>query len=450
MTQDERLQPNAAGAPQQAEADTPSAASSAPGEADEHHCEEDVELSGHIIDSLVLPKVLDTILTLGGDFEFLDVRIGRTPTEPSYAKLRVRGRSRDHLQWILAQIGAHGAVPVAPTDCRLQPCERDGVFPDEFYATTNLHTDVRLGGEWIHVQRQEMDCAIRVDPEARTAVCVPMSDVKRGDLIVVGHDGIRVRPQRPSHRAEDAFHFMQSAVSSEKPKRVLVREIAGAMHRARSGHEKILVVGGPAIVHTGSRDHLCRLIREGYVQVLFAGNALAAHDIEQSMFGTSLGISLEHGGPIEEGHEHHLRAINRVRRAGSIAAAVEQGLIRDGIFYECIRHDVPFVLAGSIRDDGPLPDVITDVVEAQRAMRSLIDGVTFCLMIATTLHSIAVGNLLPAETKVVCVDINPATVTKLTDRGSIQTIGLVTDVEPFLNVLVQTLESLRREAATAS
>lgn len=446
MSQDPSQSPNAEQRSGKEVANQPPASDlAAPAPADA--CEEDVELSGHIIDSLVLAKVLDTILLLDGDFEFLSVHIGRTPTAPSHVTLRVRGRSPEHLRWILAQIGAHGAVPVHPTDCRLEPCEQDGVFPDAFYATTNLHTDVRLGGEWIQVQRQEMDCAIRVDPEARTATCVPMSDVRRGDLIVVGHEGVRVRPQRPSHHAQEAFQFMQSAVSSEKPKRVLVREIAAAMHRARQGAEKILIVGGPAIVHTGSRDHLCRLIRDGYVQVLFAGNALAAHDIEQSMFGTSLGISLEHGGPIEEGHEHHLRAINRVRRAGSIAAAVEQGLIRDGIFYECVRNQVPFVLAGSIRDDGPLPDVITDVVQAQRRMRELLDGVTFCLMIATTLHSIAVGNLLPADTRVVCVDINPATVTKLADRGSFQTVGLVTDVEPFLNVLVQTLQALDSETS---
>ena len=265
-----------------------------------------------------------------------------------------------------------------------------------------------------------------------------MADVSKGDLIVVGHHGTRVLPQGRDRDKLSVFGFMQSTVSSEKPKNVTVREIAAEMRRAKQGDGKILVVAGPAVVHTGSREHLSRLIREGYVHLLFAGNALATHDIEQSFFGTSLGISMEHGGGTAEGHEHHLRSINRIRRLGSIQCAVESGMLTDGIMFECVKHDVPFVLAGSIRDDGPLPDVITDSLVAQTAMRELIhaQGITFCLMIATTLHSIAVGNLLPASVKTVCVDINPATVTKLADRGTFQSIGLVTDVEPFLRVLV--------------
>jgi lysine-ketoglutarate reductase/saccharopine dehydrogenase-like protein (TIGR00300 family) len=248
-----------------------------------------------------------------------------------------------------------------------------------------------------------------------------MADVRKGELIVVGHHGIRVLPQERDRDKLTAFGFMKSTVSSEKPKNFTVREIAAEMRRAKLGDGKLLVVAGPAVVHTGSRELLSHMIREGYVNVLFAGNALATHDIEQSFFGTSLGISLEHGGGTEEGHEHHLRSVNRIRRLGSIRDAVEQGVLTSGIMFECIRHNVPFVLAGSIRDDGPLPEVITDVLEAQRRMRELVPGVTFCLMIATTLHSIAVGNLLPASVKTVCVDINPATVTKLADRGTFQT-----------------------------
>jgi lysine-ketoglutarate reductase/saccharopine dehydrogenase-like protein (TIGR00300 family) len=234
---------------------------------------------------------------------------------------------------------------------------------------------------------------------------------------------------------------MNSTVSSEKPKGVTVREIAQAMRKAKHGEGKILLVAGPAVVHTGSREHFSWLVKNGYVNVLFAGNALATHDIEQSFFDTSLGISMSHGGSIDEGHEHHLRSINRIRRLGSIKSAVDQGVLKSGIMYECIKSNIPFLLAGSIRDDGPLPDVITDVIDAQRKMRSLSQGVTFALMIATTLHSIAVGNLLPARVKVVCVDINPATVTKLADRGTFQTVGLVTDVEPFLRVLVDELKT---------
>jgi lysine-ketoglutarate reductase/saccharopine dehydrogenase-like protein (TIGR00300 family) len=315
----------------------------------------------------------------------------------------------------------------------------DGAFPEGFYSTTNYRTQVRLGGEWIDVEDQEMDCGILVDPEGASARCVPMTEVRKGDLIVVGRQGLRVFPGETSLR-QNLFEFMASPVSSEKPKGVTVKEIAAAMRRTREAGEKILAVLGPAVVHTGSVEHICRLIRTGYLHVLFAGNALATHDIEQALYGTSLGISLDHGLPTEEGHEHHLRSINTIRRLGGIRTAVARGVLKSGIMYECVRHDIPFVLGGSIRDDGPLPEVITDVLEAQRAMRERIRGVGFALMIATALHAIATGNLLPAWVKVACVDINPATVTKLTDRGSIQTVGVVTDAEPFLRALVADLD----------
>jgi len=400
---------------------------------------EEVEIVGHIIDSLLLPKVLDEIMRLGGRFTIHEVRIGTHRADPSYARLDVVGDTPAQLEEILATIGQHGAVPVQQQDCRLVSADMDGAFPEGFYATTNQDTEIRLGGNWVAVQNQEMDCGIRVDLATHTASCIPMSDVRAGEMILVGRDGTRVHPMERDTNHRDIFGFMNSAVSSEKPKGVTVREIASAMHRAREGHGKILVVAGPAVVHTGSREHLCHLIRHGFVNVLFAGNALATHDIEQSFFNTSLGISMRHGGSTSEGHEHHLRSINRIRRLGGIRQAVEQNALTSGIMFECVRHEVPYLLAGSIRDDGPLPDVVTDVIEAQRKMRELCHGVTFALMLATTLHSIAVGNLLPARVKVVCVDINPATVTKLSDRGSFQTIGLVTDVEPFLRVLVQEL-----------
>jgi lysine-ketoglutarate reductase/saccharopine dehydrogenase-like protein (TIGR00300 family) len=315
----------------------------------------------------------------------------------------------------------------------------DGAFPEGFYSTTNYRTQIRLGGEWIEVEDQEMDCGILVDPEGAAARCIAMTDVRKGDLIVVGRQGLRVFPADSGAR-QNLFEFMASPVSSEKPKGVTVREIAAAMRRTRAAGDKILAVLGPAVVHTGSIEHICQLIRSGHLNVLFAGNALATHDIEHAIYGTSLGISLERGLPAEEGHEHHLRAINTIRRLGGIKAAVTKGVLRSGIMYECIRNDIPFVLAGSIRDDGPLPEVITDILDAQRRMRELIHGVGFCLMMATALHAIATGNLLPAWVKVACVDINPATVTKLMDRGSIQTVGIVTDVEPFLRALVSELE----------
>jgi lysine-ketoglutarate reductase/saccharopine dehydrogenase-like protein (TIGR00300 family) len=401
---------------------------------------EEIEISGHIIDSLILPKVLDEIAALGGRHETEEIRIGPRRQDASYARLRVETDSAEQLERILASIIRHGAVPVHQRDCELQAADMDGAFPEGFYCTTNEDTEIRLHGRWLGVDKQKMDAGVKVAADRKSASCVTMADVRAGDLIVIGRHGVRVKPQERERQGIDTFGFMSSTVSSEKPKAITVREVAALMKRAKAGQGKILVVAGPAVVHTGSSELFSRLIRDGYVSLLFAGNALATHDIEQAFFGTSLGVSLEEGRVTERGHEHHLRSINRIRRLGGIRQAVEAGHLMRGIMYECVKNDVPFVLAGSIRDDGPLPEVITDTLEAQRKMRELTAGVTFCLMIATTLHSIAVGNLLPARVRVVCVDINPATVTKLADRGSFQTVGLVTDVEPFLRVLVNELE----------
>jgi lysine-ketoglutarate reductase/saccharopine dehydrogenase-like protein (TIGR00300 family) len=330
---------------------------------------------------------------------------------------------------------------VVDRDCRLVEADIAGAFPEGFYSTTNQRTEIRLGGEWIEVDLQEMDCGIAVDEQAKTARCVPMCEVELGQSYVVGHAGVRVFPQQRVGQRQ-SFEFMNSAVSTEKPKGVAIKQVARELFQAKRDGGRTLLVGGPAIVHSGSGPHLCRLIRGGYINVLFAGNALATHDIEQALFGTSLGVHLERGDIVEAGHEHHLRAINRIRRIGSIRRAVEQGALASGIMYECVKHNVDLLLAGSIRDDGPLPEVVTDVLEAQRIMREKSRGVTFCLMVATTLHSVAVGNLLPAWVRVVCVDINPSTVIKLSDRGSFQTVGLVTDVEPFMRALVAEIDAL--------
>jgi lysine-ketoglutarate reductase/saccharopine dehydrogenase-like protein (TIGR00300 family) len=407
---------------------------------------EDVEIVGHIIDSLILPKILDLITAAGGAFRIKQISIGQARFDPSFALIEVRAASAQLLGEILAQIGDHGAVPTAQQDCQLVPADMDGAFPEGFYSTTNQRTEVRVGGHWIEVADQEMDCGIAVEPNSPKARCVAMSDVQLGTPLVVGHSGVRVFPEQRAAAERQSFEFMNSAVSTEKPKGVAIRQIAHELFRTRASGGKTLLVGGPAIVHTGSVPHLCQLIRDRYINVLFAGNALATHDIEQALFGTSLGVHLDRGDLAEAGHEHHLRAINRIRRAGGIARAVETGLLTSGIMYECVRQHVDFLLAGSIRDDGPLPEVITDVLDAQRQMRAKIQGVTFCLMIATTLHSIAVGNLLPAWVKVVCVDINPSTVIKLNDRGSFQTVGLVTDVEPFLRSLVGELKAIESGA----
>jgi lysine-ketoglutarate reductase/saccharopine dehydrogenase-like protein (TIGR00300 family) len=425
---------------------------------------EKVELAGHIIDSLLLPKVLDYITAAGGAFKIEEITVGQARNDPSYALIEVHAPSADRLQQILADIADHGAVPIHDQDSRLVAADIAGAFPEGFYSTTNQRTEVRIAGQWIDVQDQEMDCGILVTPAAAQssrqtpsavvadgtrsvpatlARCRAMTDVQIGEHYVVGHAGVRIHPQVREEKSH-GFEFMNSAVSTEKPKGVAIRQIAHELVRTKREGGKTLVVGGPAIVHTGSVEHLSQLIRKGYVNRLFAGNALATHDIEHAIFGTSLGVRLDSGDIIEAGHEHHLRAINRIRRTGGIQAAVEAGVLKSGIMFECVKNHVEFLLAGSIRDDGPLPEVITDVLAAQAKMREQIRDVTFCLMVATTLHSIAVGNLLPAWVKVVCVDINPSTVIKLADRGSFQTVGLVTDVEPFFRALVSDVERLEK------
>ena len=334
-----------------------------------------------------------------------------------------------------------GATVPATEQVETEPATADGVFPEGFYSTTNLDTLVRLNGGWVPVDDPEMDLGIVVDYASGTARTCPVSDIRQGDQVVVGHRGVRVIPLSRPREEKEVFAFMGSAVSSERPKALLIREIASQMKDIKQRGGKTLVVAGPAIAHTGSAPLMVQLIEAGYIDCLFAGNALATHDIEASFFGTSLGVSLTQGTQMEGGHQHHIRAINRIRRAGGIKPAVEQGLLTSGIMHACVTHNVEYVLAGSIRDDGPLPDVITDVIEAQRRMREVIQrGVDLVLMISTMLHSIAVGNLLPAKVTTVCVDINPAVVTKLADRGSFQAVGLVADAEGFLRHLAEELK----------
>jgi len=399
-----------------------------------------IELEGHIIDSMILPQVMDEVMDRGGDFEVEEIRVGRRKTETSYARLELRAPSLELLDLLVQHARRLGATVPDPEQVRTQPAEGDGVFPEGFYSTTNLETLVRLNGGWVRVENPEMDLGIVVDWANRTARTCPVANVRKGDEIVVGHKGVRVIPLQRPREQQEVFAFMGSAVSSEKPKAILIREIAAQMKANRARGGKTLVVGGPAIAHTGSAPLLVKLIEGGYVDYLFAGNALATHDIEAAFFGTSLGISLAEGTQTENGHQHHIRAINRIRRAGGIRQAVEQGLLTKGIMHACVTHGVEYILAGSIRDDGPLPDVITDVIEAQEKMREVVHrGVDLALMISTMLHSIAVGNLLPASVTTVCVDINPAVVTKLADRGSFQAIGLVADAEGFLRQLVTEL-----------
>jgi lysine-ketoglutarate reductase/saccharopine dehydrogenase-like protein (TIGR00300 family) len=413
---------------------------------------EQIELRGHIIDSLILPKVLDEILTNGGSFTIREITIGKQRHDASYACIDVFGPSPQVVDGIVRRLRQHGAEVVEQTTMRVAEAPADGVFPPDFYVTTNQQTFVNLDGGWVEVQPATMDCGIAVDLKTHQARTVKFSQVTKGMLIAVGHHGIRVMPVQRAIDRRSVFEFMASSVSSEKPKSAVIREIAGEFKLAKESGGKILVVAGPAVVHTGAGEHFEKLIQWGYVNLLFAGNALAAHDIEHALFGTSLGVYLDKGALADEGHENHVRAINTIRGAGGIREAVSKGILRRGIMYNCIQHGVDFVLAGSIRDDGPLPEVVTDVVASQKLMRSKLDGVTIALMMGTMLHSIAVGNLLPASVKTICVDINPSVVTKLSDRGTFQALGLVTDIEPFLRELTEFLTqpapSGAREPAT--
>lgn len=402
-----------------------------------------IEVRGHIIDSMILPKILDELMDLGVEFNIERVEVGRQKQDPSYARIEIIATSQQDLERAVGEARRLGAVPLDVEEVTIQPAPSVAVAPEDFYSTTNLETWIRLQGRWIPVELAEMDCAIAVEGER--AFCVPIGDLKQGQGVVVGHRGIRVVPLERSRSPLPQFGFMGSAVSSERPNSRSVREAALWMKQCREAGLKNLLVAGPAVIHTGSREYLCQLIERGYVNLLFAGNALATHDIEYSFYGTSLGVPLDGGKAVETGHEHHLRAINRIRALGGIRQAVEQGVLTSGVMYSCVKHGVDFVLAGSIRDDGPLPDVITDVIEAQKAMRQHIHGgVQVALMLSTMLHSIAVGNMLPATVYTVCVDINPSTLTKLVDRGSFQTIGVVMDVGGFLRDLLAELDQLER------
>ena len=398
---------------------------------------ETVEVSGHLMDSGVLATVLDDVLGYGGDYSIDRLDVGRAHDDESYARIVVTAEDSEALQRLLMRLQAHGVNQVDPGTAVLKPCDHDGVFPDDFYSTTNLETVVRLDSSWVPVEQPEMDCGLVVS--GGRVHTVPVSDVKAGDQVVCGASGVRVVLAAREHSANDAFGFMSSAVSSEKPQALLVRQIAQRMREVKSEGGRILWVAGPAIVHTGAAPALVALVEAGFVDVVFAGNALATHDIESALYGTSLGIDLAIGSGVEHGHEHHIRAINRIRRCGSIAAAVEDGTLKSGVMHALVRSNKKFVLVGSVRDDGPLPDVYTDVIEGQRAMRAHLPGVGFAIMVATMLHSIATGNILPASVPLVSVDINPATVTKLADRGSSQAIGIVTDIGLFLEQLAREL-----------
>jgi lysine-ketoglutarate reductase/saccharopine dehydrogenase-like protein (TIGR00300 family) len=396
-----------------------------------------VELEGHIIDSGMMQRCFGIVMDLGGSFEVEEFTVGRHKDEESYARMQVSAETEEDLQSILHELHQNGANLSDPVDATLDPAPADKVVPFGFYSTTNHPTQIRYEGEWLPVENVEMDCAIVVDPDERRADTKVLNAIREGDRVVTGEAGIRVQPPERPRDASSPFGFMQGGVSAERPSESLISRIADALVETKENGGTVLAVAGPALIHAGAGDEFARLVSAGYVDAISAGNGFAVHDIERGLYGTSLGMDIETLEHPRKGHKHHIYTISEVIRAGGIDAAVEDGLIKSGVMYECVRNDVPYVLAGSIRDDGPLPDTITDTVEAQNAIREQAHDADMVLMLATLLHSVAVGNCLPSTTRVVCVDINPATVTQLLDRGSSQAIGMVTDIGTFVPMLAE-------------
>jgi lysine-ketoglutarate reductase/saccharopine dehydrogenase-like protein (TIGR00300 family) len=396
-----------------------------------------IEAAGHLIDSGLLSGIFDKIIELKCAYEVVQFDIGRTNDDASSIRMRLTAPDEATLDDLLQQLTTFGCHPVAERNAVLKPAEKDRCVPDDFYSTTNHRTHVRLQGRWVEVAKQRMDAVIVVS--GIEAVCRKLRDVREGETVVCGHEGIRVTPEF-RERDRLGFAFMSNETSSERRVESTVGRIAAMMRDVRKSGGRIAVVAGPVVVHTGGGEHFSELIRLGYVDVVLAGNALAVHDIEFALSGTSLGIDLLAGAPVEQGHRNHMAAINVINRAGSIRRAVETNVLKSGVMYECVTHGVEFVLAGSIRDDGPLPDTLMDLVEAQEQYAAaLSNNVQMVLMLSSMLHGIGVGNMLPSWVRVVCVDINPAVVTKLSDRGSQQTLGVVTDVGLFLHRLAEAL-----------
>lgn len=402
----------------------------------------DVEVRGHLIDSMILTKIFDVIMDLGGEFEVLVMQVGKKKKDPSYAKLQIQGKNQVHLDKILEQVYRVGAIPTIGKQVVLKAAQKDMVMPDDFYSTTNNATQILLRGKWITVENMMMDKCIVL--KAGRASCVAIRDVRKGDLVVVGEAGVKVMlPERP-REGSNVFEFMGSSSSSERPTQHIAKKVAEDIYKTKKQKGKIIFVGGPAIVHTGAADSVADLIRLGCIDGLLAGNALAVHDIEHATLGTSLGMNVHDGSLAVKGHRNHMDTINAVFKSGSISNMVRTGKLKRGIMYECVKRKIPFVLAGSIRDDGPLPDVITDTEIAQKKYKELLKGAKMVIMVSTMLHSIATGNMIPANVKVIVVDINQPTVTKLMDRGTWQALGIVTDVGAFLPLVAQEVMKLKR------
>ena len=396
---------------------------------------QEIEVGGHLIDSSILTKIFDKIMDLQGEFQVEEIEIGKKKRDQSFARLLITGKDQKHLDEILETVYRLGAVSKIQKEITLKKAPKNNVMPDNFYSTTNNHTHIFHKGKWISVENMMMDKCIVV--KGNRAFCVPVRDIKKGDQIIVGEKGIKITPPERPREGVNVFEFMGSSSSSERPTQHIAKQVADDIYNTKKNGGRIIIVGGPAIVHTGADDAVSELIRSGYIDGVLAGNALAVHDIEYATLGTSLGMNVHDATLAYHGHRNHMDTINAVFKAGSISNMVKTKKLTKGIMYECVKNKVPFVLAGSIRDDGPLPDVITDITQAQREYKKVLQGADMVIMISTMLHSIATGNMLPANVKVIVVDISQPTVTKLMDRGTWQALGIVSDVGAFLPMVAQ-------------
>jgi lysine-ketoglutarate reductase/saccharopine dehydrogenase-like protein (TIGR00300 family) len=402
--------------------------------------EHEIEVHGHLIDSMILTKIFDVIMDLNGEFQVQEFKVGKKKKDASYAKLLIQGKSQKHLDDILESVYREGATSKIQQAIKLKPATKDMVMPDDFYSTTNNQTDIFYKGKWIKVENMMMDKCIVIN--GKSARCTPIREIKKGDMIIVGESGIKITPPERPREGVNLFQFMGSNSSSERPTQHIARKVAYDIFKTKKEGGRIILVGGPAIVHTGASDSIASLIRNGFIDGVLAGNALAVHDIEYATLGTSLGMNVKDGTLAVRGHRNHMQAINSVFKAGSIAKMVSNGTLKKGIMFECVKRKIPFVLAGSLRDDGPIPDVMTDMISAQRKYKEILKDAKMVIMISTMLHSIATGNMLPAEVKVIVVDINQPTVTKLMDRGTWQALGIVSDVGAFLPLVTQEIQKL--------
>ena len=392
---------------------------------------------GHLIDSGLLSDAMEAVHSAGAAYEVTHLEIGRLRTDDSELEMQVISPDQAAFDRLRADLMSLGLSELETEDAVWEVVDRDGTAPEGFYSTTNLVTEVRVRGQWQPVTQQRMDATI-VDHDG-VLRCVKLRDLVKGQRVVVGFAGIRITPHTTRKLQQGNFGFMQGGVSSERRLAAQVESVAAVWRDVQASGRKVVVVAGPVVVHVGAAPILSAIREAGLSAGLLSGNALAVHAIEVALYGTSLGVELASGRPAVHGHMHHMRAINAIRRAGDIPAAVAQGALASGVMHSCVEAKVPFCLAGSIRDDGPLPDTEMDLIKAQAGYAKILEGAGLVVILSSMLHGIGTGNMIAADVRTVCVDIHPAVVSKLSDRGSAQSQGIVTDVGAFLAAIAAEL-----------